>query len=94
MSIHDFEAITGHDRTDRLQTRLAAAKRAFTTRNVDLAQAARMVRSGRRPQAGDLILARVTALGQHRRIDPAGRINLRDFAGDLQCQPLWPGEVD
>jgi hypothetical protein len=78
MSIHDFEAITGHDRTDRLQTRLAAAKRAFTTRNVDLAQAARMVRSGRRPQAGDLTLARVTALGQHRRIE-----NIHGRRGDL-----------
>lgn len=78
MSIHDFEAITGHDRTDRLQIRLAAAKRAFTTRNVDLAQAARMVRSGRRPQAGDVILARVVQLGQHRRIE-----NVHGRRGDL-----------
>ena len=45
VSIHDFESLSGLDRTDRLQARLAAAKRAFTTRNVDLAQAARMVRS-------------------------------------------------
>jgi hypothetical protein len=78
MSIHDFDAITGHDRRDRLQVRLAAAKRAFTTRNVDLAQAVRMVRSGRRPVAGDVILARVTSLGQHRRIE-----NIHGRRGDL-----------
>ncbi len=69
MSIHDFSSITGLDRSDRLQGRLAAAKRAFTTRNVDLTAARRLQRSGRRPQAGDLILARVTSLGQHRRIE-------------------------
>jgi molybdopterin-guanine dinucleotide biosynthesis protein len=78
MSIHPFEAITGDDRSDRLQLRLAAAKRAFTTRNVDLARAVRMVRSGRRPQPGDVILARVTSLGQHRRIE-----NIHGRRGDL-----------
>jgi hypothetical protein len=78
MSVHDFDSLTGTARSDRLQTRLAAAKRAFTTRNVDLAQATRMVRSGRRPAAGDVILARVTALGQHRRIE-----NIHGRRGDL-----------
>jgi hypothetical protein len=78
MSVHDFDSLTGTARSDRLQARLAAAKRAFTTRNVDLAQAARMVRSGRRPEAGDLILASVTQLGQHRRIE-----NIHGRRGDL-----------
>ena len=78
MSIHDIDAITGQDRTDRLRNRLAAAKRAFTTRNVDLTQAVRMVRSGRRPVAGDVILARVTSLGQHRRIE-----NIHGRRGEL-----------
>ena len=78
MSIHDFESLSGLGRTDRLQARLAAAKRAFTTRNVDLSAAVRMVRAGRRPEAGDLILARVTQLGQHRRIE-----NVHGRRGDL-----------
>lgn len=78
MSVHEFTSITGLDRVDRLQIRLAAAKRAFTTRNVDLAAAARIVRSGRRPAAGDMILARVTLLGQHRRIE-----NVHGRRGDL-----------
>ncbi|MFN3864905.1 MAG: molybdopterin-guanine dinucleotide biosynthesis protein B, partial [Erythrobacter sp.] len=69
MYIHDIVSTVGADRQARLQARLAAAKRAFTTRNVDLAAAVRMVRAGRRPQAGDVILARVTQLGQHRRIE-------------------------
>jgi molybdopterin-guanine dinucleotide biosynthesis protein len=78
MIVHDFEGLTGQDRTSRLQTRLMAAKRAFTTRNIDLADAARMVRSGRRPQPGDVILARVAQLGQHRRIE-----NIHGRRGDL-----------
>ena len=78
MSIHDFDSLSGLDRSDRLQLRLAAAKRAFTTRNVDLSAAVRMVRAGRRPEAGDVILARVTQLGQHRRIE-----NIHGRRGDL-----------
>lgn len=78
MSIHDFADMTGLDRASRLHTRLDAAKRAFTTRNVDLACAVRMVRTGRRPEAGDVILARVTKLGQHRRIE-----NVHGRRGDL-----------
>lgn len=78
MTIHDFDSLSGLDRADRLQTRLAAAKRAFTTRNVDLSSAMRILRSGRRPEAGDVILARVTQLGQHRRIE-----NLHGRRGDL-----------
>ncbi len=78
MSIHDFAELTGLGRADRLHTRLAAAKRAFTTRNVDFDCAVRMVRSGRRPEAGDVILARVTQLGQHRRIE-----NIHGRRGDL-----------
>jgi len=71
MTIHDFQSLDGVAYGERLERRLGAAKRAFTTRNVDLAAASRLVRSGRRPQAGDLILARVTGLGQHRRLENA-----------------------
>lgn len=78
MFVHEIPSPTGTDRQGRLHARLAAAKRAFTTRNVDLAAAVRIGRSGRTPQAGDLILARVTALGQHRRIE-----NVHGRRGDL-----------
>ncbi|OYU72124.1 MAG: hypothetical protein CFE32_24675, partial [Alphaproteobacteria bacterium PA3] len=69
MTVQEFDTLAGTDRAERLQTRIAAAKQAFTTRNVDLAFAVRMVRGGRRPAAGDIILAQVTSLGQHRRIE-------------------------
>lgn len=78
MTIQSLASLAGYDRNERIQTRLAAAKRAFTTRNVDLTLAQRLVRSGRRPVAGDLILARVTMLGQHRRIE-----NIHGRRGDL-----------
>lgn len=66
------------DQIVRIQARLDAAKRAFTTRNVDLALATRIARSGRSPKPGDVILARVTGLGQHRRIE-----NIHGRRGDL-----------
>ncbi|WP_324075192.1 MAG: DUF1611 domain-containing protein [Erythrobacter sp.] len=78
MIVNPIPAPTSNERAKRLQTRLGAAKRAFTTRNVDLNLAARIVRSGRKPQAGDLILARVTSLGQHRRLE-----NVHGRRGDL-----------
>lgn len=53
--------------------RRAAAKRAFTTRRVDLDLATRL-RSDLRPRAGDLLLARVAQLGQHQKLEsPHGR---------------------
>lgn len=53
--------------------RLEAAKRSFTTRRVDLGNARRLVCQGA-PKPGDLVLARVTALGQHQKLEsPAGR---------------------
>lgn len=69
MIIENIAIVDTGDRYARLQTRLADAKRAFTTRNVDLAQATRLIRSGLTPRAGDVVLARVTSLGQHRRIE-------------------------
>lgn len=78
MIAQDFNTLIGTDRAERLKSRLAVAKRAFTTRNVDLASAVRMVRGGRRPAAGDIILAQVTSLGQHRRLE-----NIHGRRGDL-----------
>lgn len=52
--------------------RLAVAKRAWTTRHVSLHRARRLVWDT--PRAGQVLLARVTELGQHRRLEsPHGR---------------------
>ncbi len=54
--------------------RFEHAKRAFATRRVPAAAMRTLVVDERRPRAGDLILARVTALGSHSRIElPTGR---------------------
>lgn len=61
--------------------RLDAVKRSFTTRRVDLAKATRLIRQGT-PKPGDLVLARVTSLGQHQKIEsPAGR-RAKLYVGD------------
>jgi len=65
-----------------LSQRLERAKRAHTTRRVDLTRARHLVREGVEPRAGDLVLARIDALGQHDKLqDVHGRrVNL--FVGD------------
>lgn len=53
--------------------RLARAKHAYTTRHVDTG-AARLLLTEGQPALGDLVLAQVTAIGQHRMIElPTGR---------------------
>lgn len=66
----------------RLRTaRLNAAKRAFTTRRVDFADAYQLI-TDRSPAAGDLVLARVESVGHHARIEsPEGRRRTL-YAGD------------
>ena len=62
--------------------RLAAAKRAFTTRRVDAAQMLTLVTGDLTPRAGDLVLARSVRLGKHRDLEaPTGR-RCRLFPGD------------
>lgn len=64
-----------------LHQRLAAARRAFTTRNVDFAQARSLNRAAA-PRAGDLVLARVLTIGQHPKLEsPTGR-----------RQAMYPGD--
>lgn len=54
--------------------RLAAAKRSYATRRIDLAQAGGLLTAGVTPRSGDLVLARIDRLGHHRRIEsPEGR---------------------
>lgn len=69
-------------REARLPERLANAKRAFTTRRVDLSKASRIIRSGVTPAPGDLVLARVTGIGQHRRIENLHGRRCDLFVGD------------
>jgi Molybdopterin guanine dinucleotide synthesis protein B len=64
-----------------LHARLAAAKRAFTTRRADLKLATDLSQA-LAPMAGDLLLAGVAELGQHPRIElPDGR-RARLYPGD------------
>lgn len=53
----------------QLQQRLARAKRAFVTRRLSFATVVNLADRDYVPQAGDVLLARVTALGQHKRIE-------------------------
>lgn len=80
--IHDTgmieQAQTGHERLARLQDRLSSARRAFSTRRIHLIDATRLIVDNHRPRAGDVILAEVISLGQHRRIE-----NLGGRRGDL-----------
>ncbi len=68
-------------RGSELQARLAQARRAFSTRNVNLHCAVKLDRKAA-PQAGDLVLARVLSIGHHGRLEsPLGR-----------RQQLYPGD--
>lgn len=59
-------------RDDAFATRLGAAKRAWTTRHVSLSSARRLVWVT--PRAGQVLLARVAQIGQHKRLEsPHGR---------------------
>jgi hypothetical protein len=62
--------------------RLADAKRAFTTRRVPLGVAAGLVAEGVTPRAGDLVLARVTRLGQHKTLQAVSGRRQNLFVGD------------
>ena len=62
--------------------RMAQAKQSYVTRRIDLGQAAQLLVEGVRPQAGDLVLARIDRLGHHRRLEsPEGR-RCQLFLGD------------
>jgi len=57
-----------------LPSRLKRAKRGFATRRVEMGRVTGIAAAPGQLRAGDLVLARVTGLGQHRRIElPTGR---------------------
>lgn len=61
-----FRALTGEE--------LKRAKRAYVTARFDLSAAAQLMTAGATPRAGDLLLARVSKLGHHRKLEsPEGR---------------------
>ncbi len=79
--VRDASSALGLAHGAAVQARLAQARRAFTTRNVNLGRAARLDRTGV-PQAGDLVLAKVLSIGHHARLEsPQGRRQL-----------LYPGD--
>jgi len=63
---HDYELLQPE--------RLARVKFAYTTRRVDRSRISTLLVSEKHPKAGDLVLARVTKLGQHEHLElPDGR---------------------
>lgn len=62
--------------------RLTRAKRAFTTRRVALERARMLLEGPARPEAGDLLLCRVEALGQHKNLQLANGRAAALFPGD------------
>ena len=67
-------------RTD--QERLQNAKWAYTTRRVAADRATTLIRTGRAPRVGDLVLARITKIGHHKRIELTNGRRARLFVGD------------
>ncbi|MGE5093836.1 MAG: DUF1611 domain-containing protein [Betaproteobacteria bacterium] len=64
-----------------LQERLARAKKAYTTRRLDLTRAAR-IGGGNAPRAGDFVLARVLAIGHHPGLELASGRRAQLHMGD------------
>lgn len=61
---------------------LQRTKWAYTTRNVDRGHASLLLTGDLRPEAGDLTLARVDAIGQHRRLELTTSRRADLFEGD------------
>ena len=64
------------------QAVLASAKRAYTTRRCDFADVHFLMTDGVRPEAGDLVLARVEEIGQHSGLHAVTGRRSTLFAGD------------
>lgn len=62
--------------------RISQAKAAYTTRRVDLSAAQCILTGDIAPKAGDIVLARVEKLGQHKRIELASGRRAYMHAGD------------
>jgi hypothetical protein len=67
---------------DPIVRRLARAKWSYVTRNVDHALAVQLLTGSQLPEAGDLVLARIDARGQHRRLELTTSRRAELFEGD------------
>lgn len=71
---HDPATATGGEADANILPGLAAIRRGFATRRAHFSSVARLTVDEVRPQAGDLVLAEITSLGQHTRLElPDGR---------------------
>lgn len=80
----DLAAIDRHAEVggaNALAERLEKARRAFTTRNVDLSLVAGLDRDSA-PKAGDILLARVVSIGHHSRLESPGGRRQAMYPGD------------
>lgn len=62
--------------------RMAQTKWAYTTRRINRQQQFTLIRSGVAPRPGDLVMARVEELGQHKRLELASSRRAFLFEGD------------
>jgi hypothetical protein len=62
--------------------RIAKAKAGYTTRQVDVNAIATLLTGDIKPESGDLVLARVDSIGQHKRIDQVDGRKAIIFPGD------------
>ncbi len=74
--------IIGLERKNRDAECIRNAKWAYTTRRIDKARALRLVKGSPPPQRGDLVLAKVTKIRQHKRIELINGRKARLFVGD------------
>lgn len=80
--IEPFPGKAAQGRHARIEaSRLAAARKAFTTRNVDF-RLARRLTTRIAPAAGDLVLARVEAMGHHTRLELTTGRRSKLYPGD------------
>ncbi len=71
-SFKNMKAVTKTGRTkfsSLKASRVSSAKRAYVTRNMDLSVAKYLKAGDVAPKAGDIILAKIVSLGQHKRIE-------------------------
>ncbi len=74
--------IIGLEHKNRDTECIRNAKWAYTTRRIDKSGALRLVKGGPAPQRGDLVIAKVTKIRQHKRIELTNGRRARLFVGD------------
>lgn len=82
MNVMTYPRVREEFRPIDLDVPFAGAKRSFVTRRVEFSDVSGLVTAGHAPRSGDLLLARVGRIGQHKRLErPDGR-RAHLFAGD------------